>query len=1227
MESKFPFVRSVGRSNLCIGLLLLFSTYLPAQCCTDNVITDAGFEISINIDEKFPNATISTSNNAETLDPTNWSYVDGDNSLLPTIINDATRATEGDQFVYIPNPSSTPAYNKCIGNDLSYTVSYSCQNDYYTTGVRYLVSFDYMAFDKNDPTGGTTSTQPKFEYNFGSFTEVALYDDLGNELTTDETAVAWSDVASSWNTAYGLIPATSGTGGGVLWFSHDRFGTCGMLMDNTNLKMIELSDHGMSNIAKGANSTEITFSLNPDNNVLGVPNLSYEVIAPSGYTVSPSTGLYNVTTNFTLTINTGDMLTHGSALIDLIVRDEVNTDCSVTAEVNNLYNPDNDAVSSLSDLDDDNDGISDAQELCGTDPSTPVLSTAIDVTINLDNYPTETSWDLTGPSGVVASGGPYTNGYRNLTLTGSLDVSENGAYAFNIYDSFGDGLDGNTYAADGDDFALITESFTTGSSSTINFNVTSINPNSFSCLAADPLEDSDNDGTINYQDSDFCTLNANGVCVSMDADGDGIINSFDRDSDNDGIPDIIEAGGIDTNGDGIVDSTTDADNDGLIDIYDADDSGSGSGEVTNGAALANVDTDSDGLVNALDLDADNDGIPDLVEVNGIDTNGDGRVDSTTDVDEDGFADIYDPDDDSNFGIDSGEEDSPLVETNGSGAFFNSGSGNTLNTDSDSYADYVDLDADNDGIPDIIEAGASDPDHDGKVDTGALPWDADGDGLADIYDENTSDGPSGTGTNGTALIETSSDTNGDGLVNASEQMIAGGSNKIHYDADGIANHLDIDADDDGITDVVENASGAVSADNGGSGSLDGRVHNFIDTSNDGWNDASSSATSDRDSDGIPDFLDIDADNDGIADYIEGVCTACPTASEPSGNDGDGDGLLDLYETLSGDNTDNVGGSNQGVSPNFDDDDLVDADADYLDTDSDEDGSFDWNEGFDNNGDGSALDDLITIAANYESANGNPGDYTTADSDTDGIPDWADNQIGVGYDESSPPPFLDPGGSFWVDSNSDGLVALFDAAENGTMAPTPNSNSVNDDDWRDTNTSVALPVDLISFTVSEKDCQALIQWTTAQAINADYFSIEYTANGQDFIELTTVPVRNGNNFQEYNYTNTSPDDWAIYRLKIIDEDGSFEYSDWQVLETSCTHIALYPNPLSQKAELTIDFKKGKVPEQIEIFDELGRSVLIMHTQGATKLNISGGNFSNGLYFLNLGNNSYKHFMIID
>ena len=116
-------------------------------------------------------------------------------------------------------------------------------------------------------------------------------------------------------------------------------------------------------------------------------------------------------------------------------------------------------------------------------------------------------------------------------------------------------------------------------------------------------------------------LFASALC---DSDGDGIINSFDLDSDNDGIYDIVESGVLnvagvnDGNNDGIIDGATSAfGNNGLhTNIED------------NDLAYANLtytitDSDADGIYDPFELDADNDGCNDVIEAGYTDNNNDG----------------------------------------------------------------------------------------------------------------------------------------------------------------------------------------------------------------------------------------------------------------------------------------------------------------------------------------------------------------------------------------------------------------------------------------------------------------------------------------------------------------------------------------------------------------------------------------------------------------------------
>ncbi len=77
-----------------------------------------------------------------------------------------------------------------------------------------------------------------------------------------------------------------------------------------------------------------------------------------------------------------------------------------------------------------------------------------------------------------------------------------------------------------------------------------------------------------------------------------------------------------------------------------------------------------------------------------------------------------------------------------------------------------------------------------------------------------------------------------------------------DGDGIPDQLDLDSDNDGIPDLIESQTQPKPLSN-------------VDTNLDGLDDMFSSSANplDSDSDGVPNYLDLDSDNDGIYDLVE------------------------------------------------------------------------------------------------------------------------------------------------------------------------------------------------------------------------------------------------------------------------------------------------------------------------------------------------------------------------
>ncbi len=332
---------------------------------------------------------------------------------------------------------------------------------------------------------------------------------------------------------------------------------------------------------------------------------------------------------------------------------------------------------------------------------------------------------------------------------------------------------------------------------------------------AEGAGDADGDGVPNMCDLDSDNdgiLDA--VELQVDTDGDGIFDLVDKDSDNDGIPDALEA----NYGIAIAQYNPatgslvgpDADGDGLIDAVDS------APAVPYGASastFANPDSDGDGINDNRDRDSDNDGILDLVEAGGDDTDTDGIVDGFVDTDNDGY-------DDNLMG-------SPL-------AVPNTDTGYETTYALPQRPDYIDMDADGDGIADAREGQAT-----FNYQQPSLIVDADGDGVIDFWDVSF-----------------------DGLPIVPQDL----------DADGTPDFRDDDTDNDSVTDIIEgndaNFDGvADSAPSGTDADGDGIDDTFDTDGGTAYGGESNVPLQNFDASGEVDFRDVDDDDDGITTINE------------------------------------------------------------------------------------------------------------------------------------------------------------------------------------------------------------------------------------------------------------------------------------------------------------------------------------------------------------------------
>ena len=725
---------------------------------------------------------------------------------------------------------------------------------------------------------------------------------------------------------------------------------------------------------------------------------------------------------------------HGSDSFTYTPNDGTEDGKAVTVNIVVEEDTDGDGIIDSIDLDDDNDGILDSVEEAG-DTSLDTDGDGIIDSKDLDS-------DNDGILDVVESGQDVIQ----------LDKDNNGRLD-SIVDNDNDGI---MDVADEDDNnptsgGLITPLDTDGDN-TPNFqDLDSDNDGVSDLIEVDiaPSIDKNNDGSVDGE------VDSNGIPTTvvlgdeiLDTDGDTVPNYRDLDSDNDGLLDVIEAGGIDDNHDGLIDeeeslvsSLPDSNNNEIKDINEP-----------NNATLASVlDSDGDGVIDDIN-DSDEDGIPDVVD--GME---DGFGSSASiDTDKDGIADIYDIDDDNDGILDSVEEAGDVLR----------------DTDGDGVLDSKDLDLDNDGIMDLIEAGGQDTDNNGLVDNPLdenndghadsavnLPiTDTDGDSIPDFQDlDSDNDGISDLVEAGVSL---SNDQDNDGMVDNPEVNAQGIStiiitidNPLDTDGDSVPDYRDLDSDNDGILDVVE-VGGTDDNKDGQIDIFDTLVSTLPDSDSNGIPDVQQANNDnlpgllDQDNDGVIDDVS-DSDGDGIPDVVDGLKDGFATGSL---EDTDKDGIIDAYD-LDDDNDGILDLIEENGNPDRDTD--GDGIVDSKDLDSDNDGILDLIEAggtdVDNNGlvdrtldsDNDGLIDIVDV--NPETAD-NPFDRIEAlsvttllvpDSDADGKPDFQD-----------------------VDSDNDGISDLIEAGIDST-ADTDNNGmvdgDVNDNGIPVSTTPIQVPVD--------------------------------------------------------------------------------------------------------------------------------------------------------------------------
>jgi len=172
-------------------------------------------------------------------------------------------------------------------------------------------------------------------------------------------------------------------------------------------------------------------------------------------------------------------------------------------------------------------------------------------------------------------------------------------------------------------------------------------------------------------------------------------------------------------------------------------------------------------------------------------------------------------------------------------------------------------------------------------------------------------------------------------------------------------------------------------------------------------------------------------------------------------------------------------------------------------------------------------------------------------------------------------------------------------------------------------IALPVELTSFTAQTTSEGVRLSWTTASELNNSGFEVQRSTNQTNWATLGFVRgAGTTTEAQSYSFVDASASGRVFYRLKQVDFDGQFEYSN--IIEVNAgvpKTFALeqnYPNPFNPSTAISYQLPvAGNV--SLKVFDMLGKEVATLvnarQEAGAYTVNFNANNLSSGVYFYRL------------
>lgn len=158
---------------------------------------------------------------------------------------------------------------------------------------------------------------------------------------------------------------------------------------------------------------------------------------------------------------------------------------------------------------------------------------------------------------------------------------------------------------------------------------------------------------------------------------------------------------------------------------------------------------------------------------------------------------------------------------------------------------------------------------------------------------------------------------------------------------------------------------------------------------------------------------------------------------------------------------------------------------------------------------------------------------------------------------------------------------------------------------------LPIKLTNFSAKKINEFVKLNWETKSVVGIKEFEVEKSLDGNNFLKIGFIKSNINNYKYEFNDVNILNSN-SFYRLKMIEIDGSFEYSEIKKVSFfSSNSIDVFPNPAKDK--FTINSKVAiKGIKLVNTFGQIVATFKNINT-GITQLTVN--DLKKGIYIMQI------------